>query len=358
MGRSRCLYRLATAFIAAAAMPVWAQGHGTSGSAPNAGSGSPDRTERQQALTVAAQSLRARIVAHNAACSSVPSDNAAQVQTCTHEQQSLDQAIAAFQREKAAFDREAAAPAPALPTDPEARKVDLGLEALAERRHWDEAKKRQLAAALTSLPLADTFTRPHLYVADVWAAVRDRGNDPVLAQEAAQAPGPGLFAATAGRQMDGTDCTIFALANATSRPYGVVAVMANDLVSDADWRPIAQRAHTQDTIENGGGLNGGEVVFLAESLGQTHVVEPKDFAETLRAGEPLLIDVKAGGGHEHEVVLSKAFDHEGATWFEMIDSYQGPLQRRFISAPELNTVIAENAVAFNPDPGTTPRLLR
>ena len=57
-------------------------------------------------------------------------------------------------------------------------------------------------------------------------------------------------------------------------------------------------------------------------------------------------------------MLTKVFQHAGETWFEMMDSNQGPQQRLYVSATELNTVMQENGVAFRPEPGTTPRLLR
>ncbi len=36
----------------------------------------------------------------------------------------------------------------------------------------------------------------------------------------------------------------------------------------------------------------------------------------------------------HEVVLTKAFLHGGETWYEMMDSNDGPLQRRYLSDKE------------------------
>lgn len=67
-------------------------------------------------------------------------------------------------------------------------------------------------------------------------------------------------------------------------------------------------------------------------------------------------DGNVEGGHE--VVLTKAFQHSGETWYEIMDSNQGPQRRLYLSAKELNTILQENGVTFRPEPGTTPKLLR
>ena len=53
----------------------------------------------------------------------------------------------------------------------------------------------------------------------------------------------------------------------------------------------------------------------------------------------------------HEVVLTKAFQHGGETWYEMMDSNQGPLRRLYLSAKQLNTMLQENGVAYRHRPG-------
>ena len=60
----------------------------------------------------------------------------------------------------------------------------------------------------------------------------------------------------------------------------------------------------------------------------------------------------------HEVVLTKAFQYGGARWYEMMDSNQGAQRRLYLNEGELNTVLKENGVAFRPELGTTPALLR
>jgi len=58
------------------------------------------------------------------------------------------------------------------------------------------------------------------------------------------------------------------------------------------------------------------------------------------------------------VPLTKVFEHQGARWYEMIDSNQGPLRRLYLSATELGTMQKENGIAFRPEDRTTPALLR
>lgn len=101
--------------------------------------------------------------------------------------------------------------------------------------------------------------------------------------------------------------------------------------------------------------------MLAEAFGQAEVVPRADFAKILKAGRPVLVNVVSQDGDVsggHEVVLTKAFQHGGEPWYEMMDSNQGPQRRLFVSAQELNTVLQENGVAFRPESGTAPTLLR
>ena len=101
--------------------------------------------------------------------------------------------------------------------------------------------------------------------------------------------------------------------------------------------------------------------MLAESFGQAEVVSSSAFAKTLNQGRPVMVNVVPQSGNVkggHQVVLTKTFQHGGETWYEMVDSNQGPQQRLYLSAKELNTILQENGVAFRPEPGTVPKLLR
>ncbi|MGZ5385732.1 MAG: hypothetical protein ACXWH0_17360, partial [Acidimicrobiia bacterium] len=97
----------------------------------------------------------------------------------------------------------------------------------------------------------------------------------------------------------------------------------------------------------------------AESFGRAEVVPSSDFAKTLNEGRRVLVNVvPQGGSGGHEVVLTKAFQHGGENWYEMMDSNQGPIRRLYLSHKELSTILQENGVAFRSDPGKTPMLLR
>ncbi len=86
-----------------------------------------------------------------------------------------------------------------------------------------------------------------------------------------------------------------------------------------------------------------------------------DFAHALTEGRPVMVNVVPANGDVrlgHEVVLTKTFQHGGETWFEMMNSSQGPQRPLFLSSKELNTMLQENGVAYRPNPETTPNLLR
>jgi hypothetical protein len=187
----------------------------------------------------------------------------------------------------------------------------------------------------------------------------NRSQDANLLQEASQ--GGGLGFPGSGKQTDNQDCAVFALANAAGLPYGVVAARATKLIRQGDWRGAGERANPRKTIEQNG-LMGGEVVMLAEAFGQAEVVSGSDFAKILQDGRPVLVNVVAPKTEDirfgHEVVLTKTFQHGGETWYVMMDSNQGPLRRLFLRAEELNSMLKENGVAFRPEPGMTPKLLR
>lgn len=242
-------------------------------------------------------------------------------------------------------------PTPKHELDPESARVIKGMMALAKRLGWSVEKQAHLNSALNKLDFGGN-TNTDAQIRSVWQNVVTRGQDAELVQEASQDGGLGFPGA--GKQSF-NDCAIFALANATGLPYGVVAARATLLISQGGWRQSIDRANPQTTIEQSG-INGGEVIMLAESFGQAEVVTSSDFAKTLKAGRPIMVGLDVFGGHE--VVLTKTFQHGGETWYVMMDSNQNPDQRRFLSAKELDAVLGENGVAYRPEPGTTPKLLR
>jgi hypothetical protein len=241
---------------------------------------------------------------------------------------------------------------------PEGRRVIKGINALAKQLGWSVDKQARLDRALNSLGIDPATWSDRDQIQRIWHRVLTRGQSADLVREASQ--GGGLGFPGAGKQTTYTDCSVFALANAAGLPYGVVAARAAELIRQGEWRRVDERAYPQKVIEQEG-LMGGEVVMLAEAFGRAEVVPFPDFTKTLQGGSPVLVNVMPKSGDArfgHEVVLTKTFQHGGETWYVMMDSNQGPQQRLFLSAKELNTMLKENGVAFYPEPKTTPKLLR
>lgn len=231
------------------------------------------------------------------------------------------------------------------------------MNSLAKRLGWSADELTRLDKALNNLSIDGDADATGTQIRGAWQTVLARPEGE-FARRAAAGEGPGY--AGAGRQTQYQDCAIFALANAAGLPYGVAAARAAKLIGDGGWRDAAARANPQEVIEQGG-LTGGEVVMLAEAFGQVEVVRSADFPTVLRQGRPVMINVVPVSGDVdkgHEVVLTKTFQQGGETWYELMDSNQGPSRRLYLTARELQTVLQENGVAFRPDPGTTPRLLR
>lgn len=241
--------------------------------------------------------------------------------------------------------------------NPEVARIIDEMNALAKRLGWSAEEQGRLATALNRLGSDGDQNVTDTQIRRAWQDVLVRGQDGDIARKAAQGDGPGLSGA--GKQSF-EDCTIFALANASGLPYSVVAARATKLIGEGEWRDAAARANPQKAIEQKG-LIGGEVVMLAEAFGQAEVVPSSAFAKTLKEGRPVMVNVVPENGNvdgAHEVVLTKVFQHGGKTWYEMMDSNQGPQRRLYLSSKELNTMLQENGVAFRPEPGTTTKLLR
>lgn len=232
------------------------------------------------------------------------------------------------------------------------------VNALAQHQGWSADKRARLNKALNKLKFDGDPNATGVMIRQSWRDILARGQGEEFAREAANGEGPGFPGA--GTQNRYEDCAIFALANSAGLPYGVVAARATELMREGEWRPAAERANPQQAIEQRG-LNGGEVVMLAEAFGQAEVVASKDFAKTLKEGRPVMVNVVPQDGDTqkgHEVVLTKAFRRGSETWYEMMDSNQGTQRRLYLSTKELNTMLQENGVAFRPEPGTVPMLLR
>lgn len=323
----------------------------------------PDNLYAQDKATLAAErsalmeelaALTALIKPHDAKCSQVADNNTALVQECSSEMEQIAAKVAEYQQDLAGFNR--------LVNEKTAVKAEntrtiKDINALAKKLGWDTDKQDRLAKALNALDLDGDFSATDSQIIQTWndiLARRDHSED--FKQEASRAEGP-VFPGAGTQSFQ--DCTIFALANAAGLPYGVAAARATKLISEGEWHSDAERADPQKVIEQHG-LNGYEVIMLAEAFGRAEVVPMSDFSKTLKAGRPVLVDVVPQGGIDrggHEVVLTKAFEHGGETWYELMDSNQDPQQRLYLSAKELSTILQEKGVAFQPAAGMTPKLL-
>lgn len=306
-----------------------------------------DMLSERKSLEGQMKSIMVIVVANKARCSSVESGSDLETD-CREEGKQIKQRYADLVEKYKAFNESV-----------ETARFIMSINALAKRQGWSAKEQARLDRALNRLHSDGTWTSADARLA--WENVLARGEDETLVREAAQGMGRGFPGA--GEQTDYNDCAVYALANATGRPYGYVASLADKLISEGEWRNAAERADPQhEVFKTGGGLNGGEVIMLAESLGQAEVVPSSAFARTLREGRPVMVAVVPRNGdfnYGHEVVLSRTFQHNGGTWYEMIDSNQsGSWQRHYLSEQELRAVIKENGVAFRPEPGMTPNLLR
>lgn len=294
--------------------------------------------------------LHGKIIDMNARCVAVVEGSALEA-ACKRDQAALTVALNAHVRKSNDFNDDVRS---ALITQQTLKKMD----ALANRLGWSPEKQARLHKALHELNFDGDPNVTGEQIRQAWQDVLNRNPDADLLKEASQ--GSGLGFPGAGTQTVHNDCTIFALANATGRPYGEVGATATELIRQGEWRAAGERINPQAAIESNG-LNGGEVVMLAESFGQAEVVPSSGFVKTLNEGRPIMLNVVPPSGNVnsgHEVVLTKAFQHGGDTWFVMMDSNQGPQRRLFLSGKELNIVLQENGVAYRPEPGTTPAPLR
>lgn len=226
----------------------------------------------------------------------------------------------------------------------------VAMNAMAKRLGFPGEKLTAVNLALNRLTL-ERQAATAAVAKKLWDDIRSRDGDPDLARAAGAGVGPALMPAAGQQSFD--DCAIFALANATGEPYGVVAARANRLLADAEWRGAADRRDPQRAIKEHG-LIGGEVVLMAEVFGKSEVITSAAFPGVLKDGRPILACVVTSGSGRHQVVLSRTFTHGGETWYEMMDS--GSPQRRHVRATELDLLLCENGVAFARDLSRVPRI--
>lgn len=305
----------------------------------------PDLVSRRAALVGERNVLRARAQQHNGMCHSVVAGSSEDAR-CESARAALATDVGHHIEESKQFI-----------VNVERARIIKSMNALAARLGWSADERARLDKALNGLGF-DGDPATSTQIIHAWQDVLARGQRSDFAREASEGEGPGFSGS--GTQTHYQDCVIFALANAAGLPYGVAATRAAELIRQGEWRGAAERANPQQVIEQKG-LNGGEMVMLAEAFGQAEVVHSKDFAKTLKAGRPVMVNVVPQDGDVssgHEVVLTRAFLHGGEAWYEMMDSNQGAQRRLYVSAQELNTILQENGVAFRPEPGTVPALLR
>ncbi len=230
-------------------------------------------------------------------------------------------------------------------------RIPLGIQMLARKLKWGPDKLARLEKALKDLGFdgLDEITLEN--VEEGWRAIWRNSDNKDLAR-AADAAGKAYLPNVA--QKENNDCVIAAMATASGLPYDDVAKRAKELISQGEWRYEYYRDNPQEAIKEG--LNGGEVIMLAESLGRAEVVSASRFEETLKGGRSILVNLaqvitskngfpvnpKFGG---HEVVLKKAFRHDGKTWFELADPAH-PDHRFFVTPEDLKLTIQEKGVAY------------
>lgn len=301
---------------------------------------SPLETERS-GLDARWAELVASTSEHNQVCSRVSAREAEEMRTCPARQAALTSAVRAYLTALSTY---------------EVRLGEAILElyvremrSRAQTFGWSPDEQSRLENALRGLALDRAEVVMDLRrLSELWYEIRRRGGDAALIAAADTGRGPPLF--SAGMQSN-QDCAVYALAAASGAPYRAVAERAAEFIDEGRWRPYHERIDPAATVR--AGLTGGEVVMLAEMLGQAEIVPPAGFADSLRQGRSVIVTVAVRARDAvalHSVVLSRTFRHGDEDWFEVIDSSRASQQQRlFVSASELDSMLMENGVAFRPD---------
>lgn len=229
--------------------------------------------------------------------------------------------------------------------------------------NWEQGEVERVQSIMRRLQLDGVQDVTLLEMLNTWVQIEARDGDATLAAAAAAGAGPAGLRNTDPQSFE--DCTIYAVASATGRPYSVVAALAGEIVRDNAARGDGDRDDPESVIKNHG-LDGDEVILLTEAFGEAELVPSGAFVRTLQEGRPVLLSVAPITKNEenilkegnHAVVLSRTFQHDGQTWFEMIDSNLPAGQRRYLTQPELLIVLRENGISYRPEDGRTVPLLR
>jgi hypothetical protein len=320
--------------------------------------------EAAPALARVANELQSRKVAIerdrdalNVDCAQVAATDAARVADCKRRHDDVSQRMARYKADyreyEIALEVVAGERDLYLSIPNEELRILVGTEMLAAKLHWAPEKRARLQKALTELGIDGLDELTPENVRRGWAAIASNSDDPELirAADAGGKPAPVVAQRGAG------DCAIAAVATATGLPYDAVLGQAKDLIRQGEWRDPYTRLEPNAALRKG--LNGGEVVMLAESLGRAEVVPSENFVKVLKSGQPILVNtaklVTERNGFPappsltgHELVLQRTFEHGGKTWIEVANPARSG-QRFFVTPQDLQLVIQETGVAYSPE---------
>lgn len=313
--------------------------------------------EIESQLTAQREVIEKDRKALNLDCDTVPSTNATKVAAC---KQRYDDVILRMDKYKADF-RKLGIIKEAIAGErdffysiaQDEIRIPVGIKLLAKKLGWSTEKQARLEKALKDLGFdgLDPITAENVRAG--WSAIAETANNVNLAKAAGK-----QRLATVGQQ-EKMDCAAAAMATAAGLRYDDVAAHAKELIRQGEWRHDIYRENPQDALKNG--LTGGEVVLLAESLGRAEVVPQSRFEETLKSGRPVMVNVATAssksspqGGMttvfgDHQIVLTKTFQHKGKTWYEMADP-NSPDTRYFVTPEKLNLILQEKGIAFRRNP--------
>jgi hypothetical protein len=291
----------------------------------------------------------------NADCGTVVSTDATKVATCKQRRDDVAQKMEKYKadfrnleiiKEAVAGERDFFG---SIPQDDV--RITLGITMLAKKLRWAAEKQARLEKALKDLGFEGLKAITEDNVRSGWNAIWENSDNAGLAR-ASDAAGPRT---TTVSQKEGNDCAVAALATASKLPYNDVAARAKELIRQGEWRHQSVRDDPQEALRKG--LNGGEVVLLAESLGRAEVIPASRFEATLKGGRPVMLNVAILASNpafpaaaqsafgDHQIVLTKTFRYQGKTWFEMADS-RHPDTRFFVPPDKLTLILQEKGVAF------------
>lgn len=228
---------------------------------------------------------------------------------------------------------------------------------------WDRRERGRVIEAMDLIVLDQPNSSPRSVISEAWGRMYGTAGRTDLAAAAAAGDGPNL--AASGRQ-SGEDCAVHAIATASGRSYDEVAAVASAIIRRGTYRPAFQREDPRGVLHLEG-LNAAELILLAEALGEVEIVPADRFSATLRRGRPVTVGVwvatydmvggvVSNGVERHQILLSRTFELDRKTWFEVIDSnHDAPF---YLSLEDLNVIQMENGLAYRQETRREPHLLQ